>query len=143
MIFHQQQLNNVDPMVKFAVELIHKNVAPLDVFVVASDRESTDRIERMEVVAKGQFTKPSWTKMTNKSNGVIFFVTSNQFRRRATKPILEVMEAVKKEIEGLTLESFDHAKFTAYFVGIKPKKEKTEEPIAEPTADDPQSESQE
>jgi len=139
MIFHQQQLNNVDPMVKFAVELIHKNVAPFDVFVVASDRESTDRIERMEVVAKGQFTKPSWIKSTSKSNGVIFFVTSTNFRRKSNKMISGVMEAVKKEIEGLTLESFDHSKFTAYFVGIKPKKEKTEEPIAE----EPKPESQE
>ena len=139
MIFHQQQLNNVDPMVKFAVELIHKNVAPFDVFVVASDRESTDRIERMEVVAKGQFTKPSWIKSTSKSNGVIFFVTSTNFRRKSNKMISGVMEAVKKEIEGLTLESFDHSKFKAYFVAIKPKKEKTEEPIAE----EPKPESQE
>jgi hypothetical protein len=139
MIFHQQQLNNVDPMVKFAIELIHKGVAPFDVFVVASDRESTDRIERMEVVAKGQFTKPSWIKSTSKSNGVIFFVTSTNFRRKSNKMISGVMEVTKKEIEGLTLESVDHAKFTAYFVGIKPKKEKTEEPIAE----DPKTESQE
>jgi hypothetical protein len=143
MIFHQQQLNNVDPMVKFAVELIHKRVAPFDVFVVASDRESTDRIERMEVVAKGQFTKPSWIKSTSKSNGVIFFVTSTNFRRKSNKMISEAMEATKKEIEGLTLESVDHAKFTAFFVAMKAKKEKTEEPIADQPAEEPTIESQE
>ncbi len=114
-------------MVKFAIELIHRHVSPFDVLVVASDRETTDQIERMEIVANGKFTKPSWIKMASKSQGVIFFVTSNQFRRKSNKTILAAIDATKPECEGLTFESFDHGKFAAFFVGMKPKKEKTEE----------------
>ena len=127
MIYHEKKLNHVDPMVKFAIELIHRNVAPFDVFVVASDRESTDQIERMEIVANGKFTKPSWIKMAAKSQGVVFFVTSNQFRHKSKKSILAAIDAAKSECEGLTFESFNHEKFAGFFVGMKPKKEKTEE----------------
>jgi hypothetical protein len=123
MIFHENKLINFDKGTKAAVRSFHKNVRPFDVFIIAADKKSSEKVKQMEKVAGGPFTKPAWVKAAANGVGIILTVNSNMFRRRANKPIMNAVEMVKRQFEGLTFEQYDHKQFTAFFFSYKPIEE--------------------
>lgn len=109
----------MDKTIVAIVRSLHKNVRPFDVFIIAADKKSSEKIKQLEKTAGGSFTKPSWVKAAANGQGVILTINSNMFRRRQNKPINAALEVIKKQFEGLTLEQYDHKQFTAYFIASK------------------------
>lgn len=121
MIFHENKILNIDKTAKAAIKSFHKNVRPFDIFIIAADKKSSEKIKQMEKTAGGAFTKPNWVKSAAAAEGVILSVNTNMFRRRANKPIMAAIDVVKRQFEGLTFEQYDHKQFTAFFIAYKSK----------------------
>lgn len=135
MIYHREKLDTTTDLIESAVVALYKSIWPNDLFVIATNESHIERIKRMESVAKCQFSKPSWIKLINKNEGVIFTITSGMFRRKHDRHVAAALENIKNEHDGLTIEIIENNKFAVYFFCVKQKKNK--ETDIEETAETP------
>jgi hypothetical protein len=133
MIYHREKLNNVPDSVESAVVNLYKGIPPHDLFIVATDANHVERMKRMEAVGQCSFSKSAWIKAVNKNEGVIFTITSGMFRRKHDALISAVIDDIKNESDGLTIDIIENPKFAVYFIGMKAKKAKDETETPEPT----------
>lgn len=137
MIYHRDKLELTPDLIESAVLTLHKAIWPHDVFVVATNENHIERMERMESVAKCKFSKPSWIKNINKNEAVIFTITSGMFRRKNDRAIMAALDYTKGEHEGLTIDVIDGPKFSIFYFAIKNKKSKeNDEPETLETTDE-------
>lgn len=128
MIFHREKLDTLPDSIQSAVVTLYKNLAPHDVFVIATEEKHIERMKRMETVAKTPFSKPGWIRSINKNEGAIFTITSGMFRRKMDRVIAAALEFIKVEFDGLVVEYIENKKFAIFYIGLKPtKKAKNDE----------------
>jgi len=133
MIYHRDKLDNTPDSIESAVVTLYKAIPPHDIFIVATGANHVERMKRMEAVAKCSFSKSAWLKSINKNEGVIFTITSGMFRRKNDAHISAVINDIKNETEGLTIDIIENPKFAVYFIGMKAKKTKDETETPEST----------
>lgn len=136
MIYHREKLDVTPDSVESAVVSLYKAIPPHDLFIVATEAAHVERMKRMEAVGKCSFSKPAWIKAVNKTEGVIFTITSGMFRRKHDALISAVIEDMKNETDGLTIDIIENPKFAVYFIGLKAKKAKDETEAPEPTTEE-------
>lgn len=113
---------------------MHANVKPFDVLIVASNEKEFELIEQRGKKEKKAFVKNAWAKIVSKSQGVVFVVTTNHFKRKMNAQISSAWEFSKEKFNELSFELLEiNGEHVVFLIGTKAKKEKQPE-IAEETA---------
>lgn len=134
MILHENRLSAVPELVADAVFFMHANVKTFDVLVIASNEKQFEAFEQFGKQQKKVFVKSAWAKIVSKSQGVVFAVTNNHFKRKMNPTISNAWEVSKEKFNELSFELLEiNGEHVVFLIAAKPKKEKQPE-IAEETA---------
>lgn len=132
MILRKDLLNETSSEIRNAILFLDRKMFIYDVFVLASSEKELESFAKFEKRQGVKISRSNWIKLITEKKGLIFLITSGQFRRKSNKAIewtiSEFKDYLKKyESKKLFFEQVNkHEKFDVFFLGEK-EIEKTSE----------------